>query len=82
MVLQKNPVQREGQRVERLFAPFRAQFALPNRDAVPSHLRQLLLRREVALLIPTDFRHPKRPIRLRNLATRRVFNRKLQIVQL
>ena len=68
MVLQINPVQRESQRVESLFASFRGQFALPHRDAVPSHPRQLLLRRKVALLIPTDFRHPKRPIRLRNFA--------------
>ncbi len=77
VVRKPDAVQRERQRVQR-FLPFRGlQLALPHGDAVPAHLRQELLFLRVALLIPPDFRHPKFSVRLRNLATLGIFNRKL-----
>lgn len=72
MVLQPDVVQCEGYRLQRRLTLLGAQLALPYRDTVPSHLRQPPLLLLVALLVPAYLRHPKIPIRLRNLTARRI----------
>ena len=74
MILQPDMVQRECNRVERLFALLRLQLALPHRDAVPPHLSQSALLLLVTFLVPANLRHPELTVRLRNLATLRILN--------
>ena len=72
MVLQPDVVQGEGDRVQRFFTLRWFQFALPYRDAVPAHLRQLTLLLLVPFLVPPYLRHPEVAVRLRNLAALRI----------
>ena len=67
-------VQRKGDGFQRLFPLLRLQFALPYRDAMPTHLRQLALFLLVPFLISANLRHPELPVRLWNLAALRVHN--------
>ena len=65
-------VQRERNRLQRLFTLRRFQVAFPHRDAMPAHRCQLLLFLLVTLLVPANLRYPELAIRLRNLATLRI----------
>ena len=68
MLFQPDLIESIGQRLQCLF-PFRwFQFALPDGNAMPTHLRQPLLRLNIPFLIPFDLRHPKLPICIRYLA--------------
>ena len=62
MIIDEDAVQGEGQRAQGLFASLRRQLTFPHRDAVPSHLRQPLLRLLVALPVPHDLLHPESPV--------------------
>ena len=70
-------VQRERNRLQRFFTFRRLQFALPHRDAMPSHLCQPPLFLPVTFLVPADLRYPEVTIRIRNLATLGVTNSRL-----
>ena len=70
-------VQSESNRIERLFLLFWLQFAFPDHDTVPAHLRQFPLFLFVALLVSPNLCHPELTIRLGNLAASGTFNRKL-----
>ena len=74
MILQPDMVQRKGDGFQRLFPLLRLQFALPYRDAMPTHLCQLALLLLIALLIPAYLCHPEVPIGCRYLATCRIHN--------
>ena len=75
MILKPYMVQRERNRVQSPFAFRRLQFALPYRDAMPTHFCQFELLFPVTFLVPADLRYPEVTIRIRNLATRRTIHR-------
>ena len=69
MLFQPDLIESIGQRLQCLF-PFRwFQFALPDGNAMPTHLRQPLLRLNIPFLIPLDLRHPKLPSCIGNFTT-------------
>lgn len=59
MVLKKQVVEREDKRTERPFPFLRPELTLPDGDAVPAHLCQLLLLLAVAFLVAVDFLGPE-----------------------
>lgn len=66
-VIEKNLVERIGEARERGLPSLGLQLAFPNCDAMPAHLRQLLLHGFVALLVAAYFRNPIVLVRLRRL---------------
>ena len=77
MVLQENAVEGICQRLQCFFAYLRFQFALPYRNAVPTHRGKLLLHFQVAFLIPHYLAYPETPVGLRNLTAIRTFDYEL-----
>jgi hypothetical protein len=59
VVLQIDMVERESERLERLVTLILLQLALPDGDAVPSHLGELLLLFSVSFLVASDLLLPK-----------------------
>ena len=70
-------VQRECYRLQRLFPFLGCQFALPYRNAVPTHRGKLLLHFQVTLLVPHYLTDPETPVGLRNLTAIRTFDYEL-----
>ena len=75
-VLKEYLVERERQRLQSLFPDLWLQLAFPDDDAVPAHRSQFVLHPQVALLVPPYLGYPELTVRLWNLATLRVLNRK------